>query len=189
MLKADLRKRYLEKRKAITTSQKNKWEDLLLIQFQKLGLPIPNNLLTYAPLANTNEYDPHLVEKYAAFKNPELQLIYPKIKEDFATLECLLTTEETYFELNKWGIAEPASGDKIPITKIEMVFVPLLCFDLLGTRVGYGKGFYDKLLAGASNNTVKIGFSFFNPIIELGSVESFDIPLDYCLTPEKIYSF
>ena len=36
MVKAELRRDYLEKRKALTSVQKNKWEDLILIQFQKL---------------------------------------------------------------------------------------------------------------------------------------------------------
>ncbi len=189
MVKAELRKFYLEKRKAITAAEKNKWEDLLLIQFQKLGLPISNNLLTYAPLEKAKEYDPYLVEKYAAFKNPELQLIYPKIKEDFTTLHCLATGEDTEFEINKWGIAEPITGNEVEITDIEMLFIPLLCFDEKGFRVGYGKGFYDRLLAGASANIIKIGFSFFEPVSKIEDVDSFDIPLNYCLTPERFYSF
>lgn len=189
MIKAELRKIYLDKRKAITASEKNKWEDLILIQFQKLGLSIPEKLLTYSPLEHTNEYDPYLVEEYGAFKNPELQLIYPKIKEDFTTLHCIETSEDTNFEINKWGIAEPVSGNEIAITNIKMLFIPLLCFDEKGFRVGYGKGFYDRLLAGASKDIIKIGFSFFDPVSKIEDVDAFDIPLDYCLTPERFYKF
>ncbi len=136
MVKAALRKIYLEKRKAITAAEKNKWEDLLLIQFQKLGLSIPNNLLTYAPLEKTNEYDPYFAEQFAAFKNPDLQLIYPKIKDDFTTLHCIETNEDTEFAINKWGIAEPVMGKEVEISEIKMLFIPLLCFDEKGFRVG-----------------------------------------------------
>ena len=189
MLKAELRKEYIEKRKALSDAQKNKLEDLMLIQFQKLGLQIPDKLLTYMPMEHTKEYDPFLVEEYCAFKNPHLKLSYTKIKADFSKLNCIEVTETTEFEINKWGIAEPVSGNEIPVSNIEMLFIPLLCFDEKGFRLGYGKGFYDKLLAGASPNIIKIGFSFFKPVVKIIDVDGYDIPLSYCVTPESFYSF
>ena len=189
MLKAELRKEYLEKRKALSAIQKNKSEDLMLIQFQKLGLQIPEKLLTYMPLEHSNEYDPFLVEEYCNFKNPDLQLCYTKITADFSNLKCVETTDSTEFEINKWGIAEPVSGNEIRISKIEMVFIPLLCFDEKGFRVGYGKGFYDKLLENAPKTIVKVGFSFFEPVVKIENTDAYDIPLDYCVTPERFYSF
>ncbi len=189
MMKAALRKTYLEKRKAITAAEKDKWEDLILIQFQKLGLQIPDKLLTYAPIESKNEYNPFLVEEYCIFKNPELQLSYTKINADFTNLNCIELTATTTFEINKWGITEPASGNEISITAIEMLFIPLLCFDKKGYRVGYGKGFYDKLLAGASRKIVKVGFSFFDPVAIIEDVATYDIPLDFCLTPNQFYTF
>ena len=118
-----------------------------------------------------------------------MQLSYTKITADFSKVICIEVTEATEFEINKWGIAEPASGNEIPISKIKMLFIPLLCFDAKGFRVGYGKGFYDKLLARAAPNILKIGFSFFNPVVKIEDVDSFDIPLNYCVTPESFYSF
>ena len=70
-----------------------------------------------------------------------------------------------------------------------MVFVPLLAFDLKGHRVGYGKGFYDNLLASCKPETIKVGFSFFDAEAEIEDVFSGDIPLDYCVTPKQVYKF
>ena len=189
MVKEQLRKEYVERRKALSATQKNKWEDLILIQFQKLGLQIPDKLLSYMPMEYKNEYDPFLVEEYCSFKNPDLQLSYTKITGDFSNLHCIETTDDTTFDINKWGIAEPVSGNEIAITDVGMLFIPLLCFDVKGFRVGYGKGFYDKLLANASPEIIKVGFSFFEPVVKIEDVDGYDIPLNYCLTLENFYSF
>ncbi|MFT7351177.1 MAG: 5-formyltetrahydrofolate cyclo-ligase [Flavobacterium sp.] len=78
---------------------------------------------------------------------------------------------------------------EINSTKIDVVFVPLLAFDLQGNRVGYGKGFYDKFLANCKPTTIKIGISFFEAEEKISDVFAKDVKLDYCITPEKVYSF
>lgn len=189
MVKAELRKEYLEKRKKLGAAEKNKLEDLMLIQFQKLGLQVPDKILSYMPMEHTNEYDPLLAEQFCSFKNPDLKLFYTRITADFCNLHCIETNEDTEFEINKWGIAEPVSGNEIRVSEIEMLFIPLLCFDKKGFRVGYGKGFYDKLLANASEEIIKVGFSFFEPVVKIENTDEYDIPLNFCITPEGFYSF
>jgi 5-formyltetrahydrofolate cyclo-ligase len=55
--------------------------------------------------------------------------------------------------------------------------------------VGYGKGFYDKFLNECRKDLVKIGLSLFNPVDKISDIQKHDIPMDYCITPEKIYAF
>ena len=101
-----------------------------------------------------------------------------------------LLTDTTKIEVNKWGIPEPTAGIEVKPGDIEVVFVPLLAFDLTGHRVGYGKGYYDVFLAGCKENVIKIGLSFFEPEeIEIPGILSSDVPLDYCVTPHKTYNF
>ena len=47
-----------------------------------------------------------------------------------------------------FGIPEPkkVSGHEVPTEKIGLVIVPGIAFDRFGTRIGYGRGFYDRLL-------------------------------------------
>lgn len=70
-----------------------------------------------------------------------------------------------------------------------MVFVPLLAFDKNGDRVGYGKGFYDKFLKECKPEIIKIGLSFFEPEEKIDGIFEEDIKLDYCVTPNEIYTF
>ena len=72
---------------------------------------------------------------------------------------------------------------------LEIVFIPLLCFDIYGNRVGYGGGYYDKLLSECSKETIKIGLSFFEPVKKITDISKNDVRMDYCISPSKVYEF
>ena len=112
-------------------------------------------------------------------------------KSDFEThhLTNYLLTDSTILKNNAWGIPEPQGGIEIPPQQIEVVFIPLLAFDESGHRIGYGKGFYDRFLSACTGRTIKVGLSFFEAEKEIPGILSSDVPMDYCVTPEKIYTF
>ena len=74
-------------------------------------------------------------------------------------------------------------------TDLDLIFVPLLICDEQGFRVGYGKGFYDKFLAQCKSDAITLGFNYFSPIDKIQDTDEYDIPLNYCITPEHIYEF
>ncbi|MGK0210780.1 MAG: 5-formyltetrahydrofolate cyclo-ligase, partial [Polaribacter sp.] len=115
-------------------------------------------------------------------------VIVPKSDFSSGELKHILLQDSTRLQPSSYGIPEPVSGIEIQVSIIDVVFVPLLVFDIEGNRVGYGKGFYDRFLAQCSANTIFIGLSFFEaePLMENSSL---DIPLHYCITPFKTYSF
>lgn len=112
-------------------------------------------------------------------------------KSDFRTkgMSHFLLTDNTRFAVTDYGIPEPQNGLEVPVDKIDVVFVPLLAYDKNGNRVGYGKGFYDIFLAKCKPQTVKIGLSFFEPEESISDVFEGDVRLDYCVTPDKVYTF
>jgi 5-formyltetrahydrofolate cyclo-ligase len=112
-------------------------------------------------------------------------------KSDFKTygLKHYLLTDSTALKVNRFGIPEPQEGLEVPVEKIEVVFVPLLAFDVAGQRIGYGQGFYDRFLKQCSEKTVCIGLSFFKPLEKKLQAEKHDIPLNYVLTPDEVYDF
>lgn len=112
-------------------------------------------------------------------------------KSNFSTREMshYLLTDSTKIKKNAWNIPEPVNGIPIDSQQIEVVFIPLLAFDEKGNRVGYGKGFYDKFLAGCKPHTLKIGLAFFEAVNEIIDINPLDIQLDYCVTPNRIYNF
>ena len=74
MTKDQLRKVYKERRSALSSAQRQKMEDLILIQFQQLDIEIPCSIMTYAPFEKMNEFDPQLITDYCYFKNQNVYL-------------------------------------------------------------------------------------------------------------------
>ena len=118
----------------------------------------------------------------------EKQVIISKSNFKDYSLTNYILDDDVILELNKYGIPEPKNGKKIKNNLIDVVFVPLLSYDKKGSRVGYGKGFYDRFLSNQKNNIIKVGLSFFGPE-ETVEKKEFDQSLDYCITPEKVFSF
>jgi 5-formyltetrahydrofolate cyclo-ligase len=189
MTKKELRNIYREKRNALTATEQDKLDDLLLIQFQKAELPFINTLLSYWPIEENKEPNAHLFTDYLEFRNPELLVAYPKTDFIINEMEAVATNEETEFIKNEQNIYEPESGNRMAPADIDMILVPLLAFDKKGYRVGYGKGFYDKYLADCRKNCIKAGFSYFDPVDEITDKGDFDVPLDLCITPQSVYVF
>ena len=95
----------------------------------------------------------------------------------------------TNYSLNYLGIKEPLSSNQKDTNLLEVIFVPLLVFDKLGHRVGYGGGYYDKFLGSIKDDVLKIGLSLFEPIDKIQDIEKHDISLDYTITPKQVYNF
>lgn len=189
MLKKEVRKLYKEKRMGLSEKERVKFDDLLLIQFQSAELPFIESLLTYWPIEENNEPDTHLFTEFLKFRNPELKTCYPV--SDFSTgiMHAAITDIDTPFSKTELNIFEPQSIEFLPAIDIDMVFVPLLAFDKKGFRAGYGKGFYDKWLAGCRTDCIKIGFSYFEPVETIDGLHEFDLPLNLCITPHNVYVF
>jgi len=189
MIKNKLRSIYREKRKAISLADKEKWDDLLLIQFQQFDFTNIQTILSYWPLERVNEPNTHLFSRYLQYMLPTFKLCYPVC--DFSTndMKALLVDEQTDYQLNSLGIVEPIEGEKTNATSIDLVFVPLLICDRQGNRIGFGKGYYDKFLQLCNEKVVKIGFSYFEPVDIIEDTAPFDVPLNFCITPHRIYEF
>lgn len=187
MNKKELRQKYKDLRQSLSDET-----------IEDLSLAIANRLLqlviwegTYYHLFLTikeqKEVDTEFILQVLAGKDKEIVVS----KSDFETQKMthFLLTDSTKFIKNKYGIPEPINGLEVPVSKIDVIFVPLLAYDKKGNRVGYGKGFYDIFLSECKPETIKIGISFFEPEDTITDIFENDIALDYCITPEKIYSF
>jgi len=189
MIKNEIRKAYREKRNALTSIERIKLDDLLLIQLQTVDLPFINTLLSYWPIEENNEPNTHLFTDYLEFKNPGVVIAYPKTDLFFDEMVAVSTDAETNFLKNEFNIYEPEERNRVDPTEIDMILVPLLAYDKKGYRVGYGKGFCDKFFAGCRKDCIKAGFSYFEPVDEITDKADFDVPLDLCITPQTVYVF
>jgi 5-formyltetrahydrofolate cyclo-ligase len=189
MTKVELRTIYKQKRLDISSKEKLKLDVLLLLQFQTFSFDGIQTLLTYWPIANMAEPNTHLYSGYLRHVVEGLQIAYPVSDFKSNTIQAKLINEDTIYSTNNYGITEPKVGDIINPIDIDLVFVPLLVCDKQGYRVGYGKGFYDRFLNQCREDVALIGFSYFEPIETITDKNEFDVPLNFCITPNKVYQF
>lgn len=189
MTKKEARKLYKEKRLKLTVAETNKLDDLLLIQFQKLSLPPLQYVHTYLAIEEKSEIATDAILHYLEFRNPAMKIVLPKIDAATQQLISIEYTDDMPMHKNKLGVTEPIDGRIIEAVEIDLVLVPLLAFDENGFRVGYGKGFYDQFLAQCRGDVIKVGLSYFEALNTISDTEQFDIPLNYCITPQHIYEF
>jgi 5-formyltetrahydrofolate cyclo-ligase len=192
MTKSQIRTEYLQKRKQLSEDLyfdlSQKLSDQFFFYFHSKLLKI-NSLHTFLPIEKNHEPNTNFILKILFQRFKKLQIVVPKTDFKNQLMEHFAIDEGTIFEENKFGIPEPISETKIPENEIDLVLVPLLTFDQNGQRIGYGGGFYDKFLSKTKPDCVKIGLSFFDPIDTIIEYENTDIPLDFCITPSKIWDF
>jgi len=185
-------------KKELRLHYKNLRKELSLDDLEEKSLAVANNLIqlpiwdktyyhVFLPIEEQKEVNTEYVLHLLSGKDKEIVVS----KSDFGTrgMTHFLLTDNTKIKKNEYNIPEPVNGLPVPSATIDVVFVPLLAFDLSGNRVGYGKGFYDKFLAECKPETIKIGLSFFEAENQIEDVFESDVKLDYCVTPEKVYSF
>jgi 5-formyltetrahydrofolate cyclo-ligase len=189
MLKSEARKHFLEKRLALSPQERAKLDDLMLIQLQTVPLPFITFLMSYWSIEKNKEPNTHLFSDYIEFRNPELITCYPKINPADGTMLAIQANDDTRFRKNKFEIYEPEDGDRVSASGIDIIFVPLLAVDKRGYRAGYGKGYYDRFMAGCRSDCTRIGFSYFEPLDTLEDTHEFDVPLNLCVTPTAVYVF
>lgn len=189
MLKKEARNIFKEKRYSISQTDKMKWDDLLLIQFQTIELPFVNYVLSFYPIEQNNEVNTFLITEYVHFKNPNLRICYPKTNPGDCTMQAIVCNADSIFEANDFNVPEPLDTEVAAPDLIDLVIVPLLAFDKNGNRVGYGKGFFDRYLKECRHDCIKVGLSYFDPVDAIEDANEFDVPLDFCITPQRIYAF
>src|SRR5690606_3114667 len=76
-------------------------------------------------------------------RRPDVKTYAPRSDLAAGSIESVEYGVDTRLEMNRWKIAEPVGDKTVEPEEIDLVIVPLICFDRTGHRVGYGKGFYD----------------------------------------------
>jgi 5-formyltetrahydrofolate cyclo-ligase len=187
MTKKELRLKYKKLRQDLSKNDVDKMSIEIVNQILKMNIWSKTYFHVFLPIETQKEVNTEFILHVLQGKDKEIVIS----KSNFETLEMIhyLLTDNTKIKKNEYNIPEPIDGIEVPVDKIEVVFVPLLAFDKLGNRVGYGKGFYDKFLSQCKHDVIKIGLSFFEAeeIIE-GLLEG-EIKLDYCVTPNRIITF
>lgn len=88
-------------------------------------------------------------------------------------------------ELHRYGYWQPpARATNINPQQLDVALVPGLCFDRQGQRLGYGAGYFDRLLARC--NALSVGVTCSELLIQHIPHEVTDVPMDYLATEQEL---
>ncbi len=194
MTKAELRKIYHAKQKQLPAAGRNeKNGQIANLFFQNFNLKKIRFLHCFLAIEKFNEIDTLLIFRKIWRGFPQIITFVPRVNFQINEIENLKFMPETKLIKNTWGINEPTENEtenkSVETKKFDVILVPLLCFDERGFRVGYGKGFYDRFLKNIRTDCLKIGLSYFASVKKISDAQDFDVKLDFCVTPEKVWQF
>ena len=188
MTKKEIRKLFLEKRKALSEADYVRMNLALYGHFfASIDLSRVRVLHCYLPIADNREPDTMSIVERIRREYPHIRIVLPKVAGQ--ELENIYYEGPHQLETSSWGIPEPKQGVPAPAEKIDLVVVPLLAIDKEGHRVGYGGGYYDRLLKQTRTDCRKIGLSFFPPVESIDDVTENDVRLDQCVTAVETFDF
>ena len=184
MDKATLRKIYKQKRRELSDSEIQQFQENIYAQIEKLDLTFYQNIHVFLSIKNQKEIATMRLVMYLRSLNKNIIIS----KSDFSdnSLTHFLFEMDTQLEINKYGIPEPVNATQIDEKQIDLIFVPLLISDEQNYRVGYGKGFYDRFISRCRKDVKTIGLNFFPPIEKIQDLNEFDIPLDQVIYPKNL---
>ena len=118
-----------------------------------------NHILYYLSFGSEVRTDAMIVRSLRLGK----KVYVPRILKISEKMEiCEIKNLETKFLINSFGIREPY-GPNVKVVspnKIDAVVTPGLAFDGSGGRIGFGKGYYDKLFLELPKRSLRIGIAY-----------------------------
>jgi 5-formyltetrahydrofolate cyclo-ligase len=120
------------------------------------------------------------LELLKKFKKKNFKISLPVIKKNFQ-MDFYKWSFSDPLKINKYGIPEPEAKN---IVYPDILLIPLVAFDNNLNRLGYGGGYYDRLIEKLSKkkNIIKIGLALSVQKINKVPTNLYDQRLDYIVT-------
>lgn len=152
---------------------------------EALAAKFPLKLLErYGPVVSGywpigSEADPRPLMSRLADNGAKLSL--PRLDAD-GTMSFRLWQPGDPLDQTAFGLSEPE--ESAPRAHPTLILLPLLAFDRVGNRLGYGKGHYDRALAAlrADGRVFACGLGFHGQMLDDLPSDQHDQPLDWAVT-------
>jgi 5-formyltetrahydrofolate cyclo-ligase len=153
-LKASIRKQAAEARDGLSKEERQAMSREILERLFRLPEFIESTcLMFFASFRSEVDTLPMIRKALAEGK----RVVLPRVRgKDLALFE--IRDFGTDVSPGAWGIPEPCERMPVALDAIDLMLVPGLAFDEHGNRLGYGAGFYDRLLTVFSKMTVGLVF-------------------------------
>jgi 5-formyltetrahydrofolate cyclo-ligase len=190
MTKSELRKIYLNKQREISPEDRACRSQRISDRFfNTIDLASVRVVHCFISIEKFNEIDTAYIYERLWREFPQMITAVPRVNRERSGMDHIRFASGTELARSSWDIHEPVHDKFVKIDEIDLVLVPLVCFDRAGNRVGYGKGFYDRFLAECRPDCTKVGLGYFPPVEKIDDAGPHDIRLDRCVTPDQAFDF
>lgn len=76
--------------------------------------------------------------------------------------------------------------DAVNLADVDVFIVPAIVWDPDGYRIGYGGGYFDRLLAEAAPHALRVGLAYDWQVIDRVPRESWDMPVQCVVTDQRV---
>ena len=116
------------------------------------------------------------------------RVILPKVDKENKKLKLYEIKDMNELAKGYMGILEPSVSEErlTGLDDIDLVIIPGAAFDVSGNRLGYGAGFYDRLLAGIKKKIPVIAPAYEEQIIEKIPSEPHDVKVKKIVTDMRV---
>jgi 5-formyltetrahydrofolate cyclo-ligase len=188
--KDSLRKEISLKRKSLSKKERLDSEKSLVQLWESVGDSYKTNKVALYWPVNGEISTNSLISN---FLKDGSECFLPIISQDKKNkiLEFALFEIDNPLTNNRFDIPEPRKSTIVDLNELDVIFLPCVCFDSKGNRIGMGGGFYDKTLSLLSNNqkTQLILLAYDFQEVESCFPEGHDVKSDACLTPNQHLNF
>ena len=193
MNKSQIRKEFLQKRNRLNAMQVASWSQRICDRLLHWPLFLQaETVCFYYPLGN----EVNLLRAAGEALCMGKQVAFPRTEGDvirFYPVEGLSDFREGRFHVMEPMVGEGHEQETIkPVRqagKPLLILVPGVAFDRYRNRMGYGKGYYDRYLAGlAGTKAATLGIAYECQIADRIPTEETDIPMDFLLTENGIFA-
>ncbi|MCD6170927.1 MAG: 5-formyltetrahydrofolate cyclo-ligase [Thermoplasmata archaeon] len=178
MKKEEIRKKILQKRNKLTGNEILEKSNKIISKLTSIKeFKEAKKILCYVSFGS-EVFTHGLIRAYINKKD----IAVPVIKGNELALSYIKDWKE--LEKGRYGILEPKAIRNADIDAISLAIVPAVAFDERGYRIGYGRGYFDRLLA--RMNAMRIGLGYELQIVKKIPEEKHDVRMDMIITEERI---
>ena len=181
------KKELREKLRLIVKQQQDSITDLEQLLKHVQTLPAWSHqaqaILLYAPMV----HEPDLLALLKMFSLSTRRFFFPRMQQNELQLY-------QWFPKAPWitgphGIQEPdpKKWRRASLGEVDLALIPGLAFDKQGGRLGWGRGYFDRLLGNPECHALKVGVAWPWQIIPEIPRETHDIKMNFVVTPEKVF--
>lgn len=186
--KLAVRQEVLERRDALTEQEHRDRSRGVLENLRKLdAFRGPDTILLFASFGTEVDTWPLLEELTESAKS----LVLPAVGDQSGVLHLRVVEDlQSDLEDGVWGIREPSEGcPEVDVGELDFLCIPGVAFDESGGRIGYGGGYYDRLLSQAAQITPQaalVAIAFELQIIPVVPTDPHDRRVPVIVTEERV---